>query len=110
MASFAADLGNLTNFGLRTIYKDALDKLATKRSLYGKGLADISERSLALMGMAARPTINWSDPLPFNDAEEIAGIQTEMGLGILSKETAASLRGRDWELEQERIAEETAAN
>lgn len=109
MASFAADLGNLTNFGLRTIYKDALDKLGTKRSLYGKGLADISERSLALMGRAARPTVNWSDPLPFNDQEEIAGIQTEMGLGILSKETAASLRGRDWELEQERIAEETAA-
>lgn len=109
MASFAADLGNLTNFGLRTVYKDALDKLGTKRALYGKALADISERTLALMGMAARPTITWPDPLPFNDAEEIAGIQTEMGLGILSKETAASLRGRDWTLEQERIAEETAA-
>lgn len=110
MASFAADLGNLTNFGLRTIYKDALDKLKTKRALYGKGLADISQRAMALKAMAARPTITWNDPLPFNDAEEIAGIQTEMGLGILSKETAASLRGRDWELEQERIAEETAAN
>jgi hypothetical protein len=109
MASFAADMGNLTNFGLRTIYKDTLDKLGTKQALYGKGLADISERSLALMGREARPTINWADPLPFNDQEEIAGIQTEMGLGILSKETAASLRGRDWELEQERIAEETAA-
>lgn len=110
LASFGADLGNLTNFGLRTMYKDALDKLATKRALYGKALADISERSLALMGMVGRPTITWPDPLPFNDAEEIAGIQTEMGLGILSKETAASLRGRDWEMEQERIAEETAAN
>jgi hypothetical protein len=109
MASFAADLGNLTNFGLRTVYKDALDKLATKRALYGKALADISERSLMLMGIGARPTITWPDPLPFNDQEEIAGIQTEIGLGILSKETAASLRGRDWELEQERIAEETAA-
>lgn len=110
LASFGADLGNLTNFGLRTMYKDALDKLGTKRALYGKALADISERSLALMGMVGRPTITWPDPLPFNDAEEIVGIQTEMGLGILSKETAASLRGRKWELEQERIAEETAAS
>lgn len=109
MASFAADLGNLTNFGLRTMYKDALDKLETKRALYGKALADVSERALALMGIAARPTVMWPDPLPFNDAEEIAGIQTEMGLGILSKETAAGLRGRNWELEQERIAEEEAA-
>lgn len=110
LASFAADLGNLTNFGLRTMYKDALDKLETKRALYGRALADISERALALVGVAGRPTISWPDPLPFNDAEEIAGIQTEIGLGILSKETAAGLRGRNWEDEQARIAEETAAD
>lgn len=108
MASFAHDLGNITNFGLRTLYKDALDKLATKRVLYGKGLADISERALALVGWAARPVVSWPDPLPFNDQEEIAGIQTEMALGILSKETAAGLRGRQWEQEQERIADEEA--
>jgi hypothetical protein len=108
MASFTKDMGNITNFGLRTLYKDATDKLATKRALYGQGLADISERALALMGYAARPVVNWPDPLPFNDQEEITGIQTEMGLGILSKETAASLRGRNWEQEQERIEQEEA--
>ena len=108
MSTFAKDMGNITNFGLRTLYKDALDKLATKRALYGAGLADIGERALALMGYAARPVVEWPDPLPFNDQEEIAGIQTEIGLGILSKETAAGLRGRDWEQEQERIAEEEA--
>lgn len=107
MQSFAADLGNITNFGLRTLYKDALDKLASKRALYGKGLADISERMLALTGAQGRPAINWPDPLPFNDQEEIAGIQTEMALGLLSKQSAAGLRGRDWELEQQRIADET---
>ena len=108
MTTFAHDLGNITNFGLRTLYKDPLDKLTTKRSLYGKGLADISERGLALIGYSARPVVTWADPLPFNDQEEIQGIQTEMGLGILSKETAAGLRGRNWEQEQERIAEEEA--
>ena len=108
MASFTKDMGNITNFGLRTLYKDAMDKLKTKRSLYGKGLADISERGLALMGYTARPVVTWADPLPFNDQEEIQGIQTEMGLGILSKETAASLRGRNWQQEQERIEQEEA--
>ncbi len=88
MARFAVDLGNITNFGLQTLYKDALDSFQTKRSLYGRGLLDISERSLALMGVDVRPSINWPAPLPFNDAEEIAGIQTEMALGILSKQTA----------------------
>lgn len=108
MTSFTKDMGNITNFGLRTLYKDALDKLATKRALYGRGLADISERALALLGVTARPVITWPDPLPFNTLEEIQGIQTEMGLGILSKETAASLRGRNWEQEQERIEQEEA--
>lgn len=108
MTTFARDLGNITNFGLRTLYKDALDKLATKRSLYGDGLADLSERALALLGMAARPVLSWPDPLPVNDQEEVVGIQTEMGLGILSKETAAGLRGRDWEQEMERIEQEEA--
>lgn len=109
MTSFARDLGNITNFGLHTLYKDAMDKLETKRALYGAALADMSERALALVGMTARPVVSWSDPLPFNDQEEIAGIQTEIGLGILSRETAASLRGRDWEQEQERIEQERAA-
>lgn len=106
MASFTRDMGNITNFGLQTLYKDALDKLATKRALYGKGLSDICERMLALVGQSGRPAINWPAPLPYNDQEEIAGIQTEMALGLLSKQTAAGLRGRDWELEQERLADE----
>lgn len=108
MQSFSKDMGNITNFGLRTLYKDALDKLASKRALYGQGLADIGERMLALMGVAASPEIVWPDPLPFNDAEEIQGLQAEMALGILSKQTASGLRGRDWELEQERMADEAA--
>ena len=53
-----------------------------------------------------RPSINWPAPLPFNDAEEVEGIQKEMDMKILSKQTAAGLRGRDWELEQERMADE----
>lgn len=108
MTTFARDLGNITNFGLRTLYKDALDKLLTKRALYGAGLEDLSERALALLGYAERPVVSWPDPLPYNDQEEIAGIQTEMGLGILSKETATGLRGRNWEQEQERIEQEGA--
>lgn len=108
METFSRDMGSVTNFGLRTLYKDALDKLASKRALYGKGLADLGERMLALSGVQGRPEINWPDPLPFNDAEEIQGLQTEMALGLLSKQTAAGLRGRDWELEQARMADEAA--
>lgn len=110
MTTFARDMGSITNFGLRTLYKDALDKLGTKRLLYGRGLVHLVERGLALLSIAVEPTISWEDPLPYNDQEEIQGVQTEMGLGILSKETAAEIRGRDWGQEKKRIAQEEVSS
>jgi hypothetical protein len=108
LVSLRDQLGRLTNFQLQTLYKDALDKLRVKRILYGRGLAELSRRALVLSGMsdAGLPTIHWPEPLPYNDLEEIQAIEKEMDIGILSHESAASLRGRDWELEKERMAAE----
>lgn len=108
LTTFAKDIGNVTNFGLRVLFNEPIEKLNTKRVLYQNGLQEIGERSLALVAMQGRPNIGWKPALPTSDQEEIQGIQTEMGLGILSKETAAGLRGRDWEQELERIEQEEA--
>lgn len=98
----------LSNFFLRTIFKDALDKLDTKRNLYKGGLAAIFALGMEMLGHIVSVDIRWADSLPLNDAEEVSGIEKEMGLGILSRQTAAGLRGRDWEVEQVRMAEEQA--
>ena len=109
MASLRDKLGNLTNFGLRVLYKDALDKLTTKRAMYGAGLVEISRRMMSLMGQEVEPTITWPKELPYNPLEEIQEIREELELGLISKETAAVRRGIDWEKEQERLEEERIA-
>lgn len=104
-------LGQLTNFALRVLFYDALLKVGLKRGLYEAGLAALSERGLSMLGLGddQAVTVNWAEPLPFNSLEEINEIEKEMGLGLLSKQTATEIRGRNWETEQKRREDETAA-
>lgn len=109
LASMKDRIGQLTNFGLRMLFKDALDKTRVKQTLYGEGLELLCKRAGMISGYDFGDVhINWADPLPFNDREEIEGLEKELSLGIVSKETAAEVRGRDWELEQARMQQEKA--
>jgi hypothetical protein len=104
-------LGALTNFALRVLYKDALDKLESKRLLYGWGLSEINRRCLLLAGVATDTggEVVWPDPLPLNEAEQAQTVQTDLGMEIVSKQTASETRGYDWETEQARMEEEQSA-
>jgi hypothetical protein len=105
-------LGQLTNFGLKVLYADALDKLDTKRELYADGLARMNRYSLELMGKGADNTValQWADPIPGNEKESAETEQVKLDIGVESKETAAGNLGLDWQQEQERMSEETADN
>ncbi|MFA5376942.1 MAG: phage portal protein [Dehalococcoidia bacterium] len=110
LSSVADKLGALTNFGLRVLYADALSKLESKRRLYGAALLEINRRLLILNGMEGDPgEIVWDDALPTNETEQINAIRADIEIGLLSKQTAAGLRGYDWEAEQERMTGETEA-
>ena len=102
-------LGQLTNFGLKVLYADALDKLDTKRELYADGLARMNRYSLELMGKGAdnNVALQWADPIPGNEKEAAETEQVKLDIGVESKETAAGNLGLDWQQEQERMAEET---
>jgi hypothetical protein len=112
LSSMQDSLGALTNFALRVLYKDAIDKLNSKRLLYGWGLTEINRRLFALAGIASEDggEIIWPDALPLNDYEQAQTIQIDMGLGIVDKETASTLRGYDWSVVEERLANESQAN
>lgn len=100
-------LGQLTNFGLRMLYKDALDKLYTKQSLYGAGLAEVGRRCGMLLGREwGLPEVRFADPLPQNGVEEVQSVKEQIGLGIMSKQTGSTILGNDWQTEQERMAQE----
>ena len=107
LSSVKDRVGQLTNFGLRTMFKDALDKLETKRTLYGTALSELSWRAMQVAGWnQERPMLAWPNPLPFNDTEEVAVLTQEMSAQIVSRQSAAEQRGRDWERERKRMEEE----
>ncbi len=103
-------VGALTNFGLRILFFDALNKLETKRNLYGWGLREINRRLLIFSGQEPYDCkVIWKDPLPVDETAERQNAQTDLAMGIASKQTIAERLGYDWETEQQRMADEQQA-
>ena len=109
MTSIKDRLGQLTNFGLRVLMGDALNKASTKRELYGVGLQAINRHALELQGYGPDNVtkIVWPDMLPANTLEVVQVEQLKLGMGVTSKQSAAVALGLDWEDEQERMTDET---
>lgn len=107
--SIGDKLGALTNFGLKVLYQDAINKIHTKQRLYGDALLELNRRLLVIGELNPDPgEIIWPEALPENGLEESQEYQTDIDMGILSKQTAAIKKGYDWEQEQERIQDERA--
>jgi len=100
-------VGVLTNFALKVMYRDFLDKLGTKRMLYGNAYQELNRRLLILGNYEPEICeIYWPDPLPVNEAEETQAVKLDMELGLISKQTAREIRNYDHEQEEERVGEE----
>jgi hypothetical protein len=100
-------VGQITNFGLRVLYKDSIDKLETKRRLYGEALQELNRRLLVLNDMEPDAgEIVWHDPLPQDENELVQAYKFDLEQGIVSKQTIRDKRGYDNENEEERIAAE----
>lgn len=103
-------LGALTNFGLRVLYMDTINKIGTKRELYGDALIELNWRLSILRGLNVPNggKIIWHDFLPINEVEAITAVKGDLEMGIVSKETVAAARGYDWQQEQERLSGEAS--
>ena len=108
ISSMNDKLGALTNFGLRVLYQDSLSKNETKKQLYGDALLELNRRLLVIGGKEADDEghIEWPDPLPVNEQEEITGLTFDIQNGLASKETIAEERGYIWLNESEKIEAE----
>lgn len=91
MSSIKDKVGALTNFGLRVLFSDSIDKNDTKRQLYGDAIKEINRRLLVLKnfdGPLSDPgKITWGDPLPVNIKEELEADKVAIDMGIVDKET-----------------------
>jgi hypothetical protein len=88
------------------LYQDALSKIHTKRELYGDALIELNSHILEMNGMAPDGgEILWTDVLPENGLEQSNELQADISMGILDVQTAAEIKGYDWETVQERLKE-----
>lgn len=107
LSNMKDNLGQLTNFGLRVLYNDALDKMSTKRDLFDEALTEVVHRLLVLGGKNSDPgKIKFPDPLPQDATENDQQDGFDMDHGLVSKQTVSERRGYDYEQEQERIQTE----
>lgn len=104
----------LTNFVMRVIFADALDKTDTQRALYGDAILEINRRLLVLAGYEGEQsnpgTLEWGDALPKNPLEQIQKDKFLLDNGLASKQTIAGHYGIDFEAEKAVIDEEQAAS
>jgi hypothetical protein len=110
VTSILDKIGQLTNFAIHVLFKDSMDKNDVKRQLFGEALLELNRRLLVVSGKSgeqSRPgKIVWHDPLPSNRAEDIQADAALLSNGLVSKQTLSEKYGYDWEVEQERIAQE----
>lgn len=114
LASMKDRIGQITNFGLRTLFSDALSKNSVKQLLYGYGLKEIIYRSLEMMGKAVNPEdidVKFADPLPLNEREIADLVKLEIESGTISKQTGSEMEGHDWKTESKNMtAEKQSSN
>ena len=118
ITSMADKIGALTNFGLRVMWADAIDKNDTKRQLYGDMILELNRRLLVLAGWEGEASrsgvLQWGNPLPVNITEEMQADQIAQDNGWVDKETIAkrykSRYGVEWETVQANIATQKEAD
>jgi len=102
----------LTNFVMRVVFSDAIEKNDTKRELYGDAICELNRRMLVLAGMEGEESdpgiIEWGDALPTNPAEQIAEDTFLLANGLVSKQTIAKKYDIDYEAEKELLAQEAS--
>jgi hypothetical protein len=99
--------GPVSGVALEVEYEPLIEKTETKRLLYGPLLTKTAERILDLAGFGGwTVSLGWPELLPSDPASEALGDESELRMGIVSKQTIAESRGYDWSVEQQRIAEE----
>jgi hypothetical protein len=93
MTSVSDKLGALTNFALRVLYSDAMDKNDTKRQLYGDALKELNRRLLVIAnytGEASNPgSIAWGEAMIISVLEEIEIDERALKMQVVDKETVA---------------------
>lgn len=95
----------MTNLGIRAAFMPMIAKTAQIRRAYADGLVALSRLLLMLAGQSVDDVMDvpieviWGEALPLDTREELALIQQQMMMGVMSKRTAAGRLGLDYDKE-----------
>lgn len=101
----------MTNLGIRAAFMPMLAKTAQIRRSYEDGIVTLCRLVLMLAGKDTDDLhirIVWGEALPVDRREELALIQQQMMMGVMSKRTAAVRLGLDYDDEVEDMEREAA--
>lgn len=96
----------MTNLGIRAAFMPMIAKTAQLRRNYTDGIVAITRLVLMLTGKTSAEDgdklpvkVVWGDALPTDEREELAVIQQQMMMGVMSKRTAATRLGLNYDKE-----------
>lgn len=95
--------GSLSGVALQILYQPLLEKINTKRLLYGNMLVELNRRLLAIGGYGddLNTTLHWQEILPQDPMQERRAALIDMQLGV-SQDTLLQRLGYDPDLERQK--------
>lgn len=100
----------MTNLGVRTTFMPMINKNEVLRRQYGYAIMNITRCILMLSNVAGWENLTvdlrWKSPLPEDERENLAIVEGEMALDLMSKRTASAKLGLDYDQERNRIDDE----
>jgi hypothetical protein len=104
------NIGQLSGLALKILYGPLMARTEVKRRHYGGLIRRVTQALLEIGGVGAGlpVTLQWADPLPNDPAQDVNRLETLQRAGVMSARTFAERMGLNWEVEQARMAEESA--
>lgn len=104
-------VGQLTNFGLKVLFSDALKKTETKRLLYADGFERTIRTAFAVARQEGPATVRttWPDVLPEDPNEVATALLKELEAEAIDMQTYRELRNYDHEQIEERLEAQRSA-
>jgi len=106
-----ANAGPTSGVALKVEYEPLAERTGTKHLTYGWVISEIGRRILEIRGLKGWTCpLGWPDSTPSDPKADAEADESEIRMGVVSKQTISEKRGYDWEQEQRRMEEETEAS
>lgn len=105
-------LGSITGIALRLLWEPQVIKRVAKLTLRSPFYNEINRKDMCELGeddwddAKLAYATHFGEPLPIVIAEQSAAIAQDRAMGLVSKETASTMRGYEWDREKQRLEQE----